>query len=142
VAADNRCLNVKGIATLNLRIASQEISQDFYVIESLSHPVILGMDCLKRLKCILNCATHSLAFPEINALQISEEVKMMQLLNKYFPSENFVLGTAKSEQHKIYLKPIRQPLRRSAYMEREIIDKPMELSSSHISQTRRSTLEK
>ena len=120
VGADNRPLRVKGTTMMKLRVQDRECEQRFFVVEALTHPLILGVDCLAKMRCVLDCTSRTVRFgdpPNINVSTIAPESpqRLEVMLQGFVTGEGFIGGQAKCTAHEIRLKPdvkpIRQPLR-------------------------------
>ena len=91
----------------------------------LSQQIILGLDFLARHQVSLDCATKSVIFPAVQEVTVLNSVHVT--LSVEFPTLlEFHCGSAKVQPVVIKMgnvQPIRQPIRRRAMLENEVITK-------------------
>jgi hypothetical protein len=118
ITADGKPIGVRGSVSLSFNLMQRQFHHTFYIIDNLSYPLILGLDFLSAHDIRLDCRQKLLMFP-LTTSKSEEDSQQVQSI--------FEAGMAKIDPYRIQLKegtiPVKQPIRRKAIVEKEMIGK-------------------
>ena len=112
---------VRGLVSLSFILMQRQFHHTFYIIDNRSYPIIIGLDFLSAHDIRLDCKQKLLMFP-LATIKSEADSQQVQSI--------FEAGMAKIDPYRIQLKegatPIKQPIRRKAIVEKEMIGKQID----------------